>query len=71
MEFIIIAKSVDGWGVVVGEDIVAEFDTAALALSHGGALRTAAMAAGRSAEVVDLSDADTGHPLLRRPDGRA
>lgn len=50
---------------------MAEFATAALAISHGADLRAAAVAAGRPAEVVDLSDADTGHPLLRRPNGRA
>jgi len=68
MEFIIIAKSRDGWGVVVAEDVVAEFETPALALSHGADLRAAAIMAGRATEVVDLSEADTGHPLLRRPE---
>ncbi len=70
MTFIIIAKSRGGWGVVIGEDVVAEFETAALALAHAEALRAAAIEAGRPTEVVDLSDADTGHPLLKRPDGR-
>lgn len=71
MAFLIIAKSRGGWGVLVGEDVVAEFDTAALALAHGELLRAAAIEAGRPTELVDLSDADMGHPLLKRPDGSA
>lgn len=68
MEFIIIAKSKDGWGVAVEGDLVAEFDTPDLARDHAEGLRTASIAAGRAADVVDLSEANTQYPLLPRPD---
>jgi hypothetical protein len=71
MEFIIIAKSTDGWGVVVGGDVVAEFPEVALALDYAANLRAANVAAGRPTDVVDLSDANTGYPLLKRLDGPA
>lgn len=68
MDFLIIAKSRGGWGVGLGSDVVAEFADPALARAHADGLREAMRAAGRAAEILDLSEATTGASLMPRDD---
>ncbi len=68
MDYFIVAKSRIGWGVALGSDVVQEFEDAGAALDHAAQLCSMSVAAGRQAQVVDLTEADLPGGLVARED---
>jgi len=68
MDYFIVAKSRIGWGVALGSDVVQEFENSGAALDHAEQLCAMSVAAGRQAQVIDLTEADLPGSLAARKD---
>jgi hypothetical protein len=70
MRYFIIAKSRDGWGVALDSDLLGEFADIEHAKEHARDLREAATFRGEEYDVLDLSDAECGDPLMANAETR-
>jgi hypothetical protein len=66
MQYFIVARSREGWGVARDADLLQEFTDLAGAQQHAAELCADAIDRGDKAAVVDLSDVEAPSTLIRR-----